>query len=60
MGWFDKDHPPVKLPEYIPWEEDPVELVEEERRYREREFWRSYPDDTEYDDGEYEEHDPDL
>ena len=37
-----------------------AELIEEERWEREKAFWRSYPDDTEYDDGEYEEHDPDL
>ena len=54
MKWFDKDHPPVKL-EFTPWEQDPTELIEEERREREKQWWANYeaPDYGGTDDEEF-------
>lgn len=34
-----KKYPPVELPPYTPWVEDPAKLIEEERLEREKAFW---------------------
>lgn len=45
-----RDYPPVSFPACVPWEQDPAELIEEERIERERRFWENIEKEEEDED----------